>query len=424
VSVKFSNTNPAAPGGMTLVEFQKDASTGEVSAAYSSAGSGILLQTDGVDNGDQAKLDLKAGTGVTLTDDGVGGVTIDSTPGTTLLLQTDGVDNGSQTKLDLKAGTNVTLTDDGVGGVTIDAASSGGTVTHTGLLTADQVVVGNGTADVKILAGPTDATKFLNGAATPAFAQVKDSDLSLTNITTNDVTSTKHGFAPVAPADVTKFMNGAATPAYAQVKDSDLSTTNISTNDVTSTKHGFAPVAPADATKFLNGAATPAYAAVKDSDLSLSNITTNDVSTTKHGFCPIAPNDATKFLDGTGAFSQPVPRAAGTSANLTAQNASIGTTNLLASAPAGLYRISYYLNVTQAATTSSSILLTLTFTDGSSTSQSFSTPAIVKNTVGYFISDSIVIESGASQNIAYATTYASVGGTALNYSLRVHLELI
>jgi len=315
---------------MTLVTFQKDSVTGEVSAA---SAPGLLLQTDGVDNGDQAKLDLIAGTGITLTDDGVGGVTIDSTPGTTLLLQTDGVNNGDQTKLNLKAGTNVTLADDGVGGVTITAASSGGTVTHTGSLTADQVVVGNGTADVKILAGPADATKFLNGAAVPAFAQVKDSDLSL------------------------------------------------------------------------------------------SNITTNDVSTSKHGFAPIAPNDASKFLDGTGVFSQPVPRAAGTSANLTAQSASIGATNLLASAAAGLYRISYYLNVTTVATTSS-ILLTLTWTDGSGTAQSFSTPAIVKNTVGYFISDSIVIESGAAQNIAYATTYVSNAAATMQYSLRVHLELI
>lgn len=125
MGVKFSNSNPAAPGGMTLATIQKDPATGEVSVAV--------------------------------------------TPG-------------------------------------------GGSVTHTGNLTADQVVVGNGVADVKILAGPADATKFLNGASVPGFANVKDSDLSLSNITTNDVSISQHGFAPKAPNDATKFLDG--TGAY------------------------------------------------------------------------------------------------------------------------------------------------------------------------------------------------------------------
>lgn len=72
-------------------------------------------------------------------------------PGTGIVLETDGVKNGSQTELNLVAGTNITLTDDGVGGVTIDATAGGtGTVTHTGALTADLPVFGNGTADIKV----------------------------------------------------------------------------------------------------------------------------------------------------------------------------------------------------------------------------------------------------------------------------------
>lgn len=142
--------------------------------------------------------------------------------------------------------------------------------------------------------------------------------LVLSDLTTDDVSSTKHGFAPKSPADATKFLNGAATPAFAQVKDSDLSTSDVTTNNVVSTKHGFAPKSPADATQFLNGAATPAFAAVKDSDLSFSDILTNNVSTTKHGFVPKAPNSNTQFLDGTGAFSTsgqiPFPAAQNASA--------------------------------------------------------------------------------------------------------------
>jgi hypothetical protein len=152
-------------------------------------------------------------------------------------------------------------------------------------------------------------SKFIEAydAATGLFTARRptDADLSLSDITTNNVTSSAHGFAPKSPADATQFMNGAATPAFAAVKDSDLSTSDITTNNVSSTKHGFGPKSPADATQFLNGAATPAFAAVKDSDLSTSDITTNNVGTSKHGFAPKSPNDATKYLDGTGAYSVP-----------------------------------------------------------------------------------------------------------------------
>lgn len=152
---------------------------------------------------------------------------------------------------------------------------------------------------------PGDATKFLNGAATAAFAAVKESDLSTSDITTNDVTSTKHGLSPKSPADATQFLNGAATPAYAQVKDSDLATTDVTTNNVVSTKHGFTPKSPADATQFLNGAATPAFAAVKDSDLATTDVTTNNATTAKHGFLKKLDNSAVHFMDGQGNWSTP-----------------------------------------------------------------------------------------------------------------------
>lgn len=77
------------------------------------------------------------------------------------------------------------------------------------------------------------------------------------------------------------------------------------TQNVTSSAHGYAPKAPADATKFLNGANPPAYAAVKDSDLSTSDITTNDVSTSKHGFAPKGDGSTTKFLNANGVYSTP-----------------------------------------------------------------------------------------------------------------------
>ena len=58
------------------------------------------------------------------------------------------------------------------------------------------------------LATANDATRFLNGAATPTYAQVKDSDLSTSDITTNNVSTTKHGFVPKLPNNATLFLNG------------------------------------------------------------------------------------------------------------------------------------------------------------------------------------------------------------------------
>lgn len=86
-----------------------------------------------------------------------------------------------------------------------------------------------------------------------AAGAVTEAKQTLADNTTGDVVSTRHGYAPKSPADATKFLNGAATPAYALVKDSDLSTSDITTNNVSTTKHGFAPKAPNDATQFLDG---------------------------------------------------------------------------------------------------------------------------------------------------------------------------
>ncbi len=85
-------------------------------------------------------------------------------------LETNGVVNTLQSLLNLIAGTNVTLTADGAGGVTIAATGGTGTVTHTaGALTADEPVFGNGGGDVKVgtKSGNTDelATVSSTGAS-------------------------------------------------------------------------------------------------------------------------------------------------------------------------------------------------------------------------------------------------------------------
>lgn len=76
---------------------------------------------------------------------------------------------------------------------------------------------GNAVAGTPLAATKVSTThQFLNSydATTGLFtaAQPAESDLSLTNITTNDVSITKHGFAPLAPNDATKYLDG--TGAY------------------------------------------------------------------------------------------------------------------------------------------------------------------------------------------------------------------
>ncbi len=81
----------------------------------------------------------------------------------------------------------------------------------TGLATLTGIPLGTGTAPLSLIASPNDATKFLNGAATPAFAAPKDSDLALTDVTTNNVSATAHGFAPKFPNNTTTFLRGDGT---------------------------------------------------------------------------------------------------------------------------------------------------------------------------------------------------------------------
>lgn len=210
----------------------------------------------------------------------------------------------------LQAGTDTLL-----GRSTTDSITHKSITASTNTLGGVTMTLGSdGTGDIYYRNSSGILTRLANGgantvlhgsASVPSYSAVVEGDLSLTDITTANVSSTAHGLAPKSPASATQFLNGATIPAYAAVKDSDLSITDITTNNVSSSGHGFAPKSPADATQFLNGATTPAYAAVKDSDLSTSDVTTNNVSTSKHGFAPKSPNDATKYLDGTGAYSVP-----------------------------------------------------------------------------------------------------------------------
>lgn len=103
------------------------------------------------------------------------------------------------------------------------------------------------------------------------------------------------------------------------------------------------------------------------------------------------------------------------SVSLTAQQAAIGTTNILTAPPAGLYWIIYYQEVTRASEVSSSTQLTINWTAAAAATGSGA--AITTNTVGARSAAQIVLQI-ASGDLTYSTSYASSGATAMQYGLK------
>ena len=68
---------------------------------------------------------------------------------------------------------------------------------------------------LKDITGSGDAVVSGTGTTRNVAVVVTDATLQTSDITTNDVSTSKHGLAPKAPGDATKFLNGANPPAYA-----------------------------------------------------------------------------------------------------------------------------------------------------------------------------------------------------------------
>lgn len=90
---------------------------------------------------------------------------------------------------------------------------------------------------------------------------------------------------------------------------------------------------------------------------------------------------------------------------------------------AGLYRVSYHAKVTTAATTSSALTVTVTYTRNAATcSQVGST--VSGNTTSTVGSGSFTLHIDRATAISYQTTYLSAGATSMAYDLDLVLELI
>lgn len=107
---------------------------------------------------------------------------------------------------------------------------------------------------------------------------------------------------------------------------------------------------------------------------------------------------------------------------LLTQGASIASTPVtLPALSAGLYRVTIYARITRPATTSSSLTTAIGWTEGAVVLSSTGA-ALVGNTTGTFEARSITIRIDQASPITYSTTYASVGGTSMQYALDVVVE--
>lgn len=104
-----------------------------------------------------------------------------------------------------------------------------------------------------------------------------------------------------------------------------------------------------------------------------------------------------------------------------AQTGSIATSTLITPVQPGVYRVSWSLQVTTAATVSSSIAVTVGWTAGG-VAQTEAFAALTANTTGTHGSGSVTIYPTTAQAISYSTTYASVGGTPMAYGVDVVVE--
>jgi hypothetical protein len=84
-----------------------------------------------------------------------------------------------------------------------------------GLWRAFVSVPAGGSAGQALLKGTNNDYDVTWGeVASVSPGSISEGSIILSDVTTDNVTSIAHGFAPKSPADATKFLNGASTPGY------------------------------------------------------------------------------------------------------------------------------------------------------------------------------------------------------------------
>ena len=114
-------------------------------------------------------------------------------------------------------------------------------------------------------------------------------------------------------------------------------------------------------------------------------------------------------------------RVASASANGAAASIS-ATAFSISSVLPGLYRLSMAARVTTAATTSSSLIVTFGWTQAVACTAA--SVAMTGNTTATTGTSSVLVRVDQDSSITYATTYASSGGTTMQYRVDVTCEQI
>jgi hypothetical protein len=148
------------------------------------------------------------------------------------------------------------------------------------------------------------------------------------------------------------------------------------------------------------------------------------------GACP-STTGAFSTYNGLTLAGQGFPAVLDAPTIATAQAATVGPSNLVASAAAGTYELCYYAVITRAATSTSSLTPAFGWNDGSSRSTASLVTANVPNfqadaanNVGDILTGCVTVYSAASQNITFTFTYASSGATTMQYSYTVTAKRI
>ena len=85
--------------------------------------------------------------------------------------------------------------------------------------------------------------------------------------------------------------------------------------------------------------------------------------------------------------------------------------------------MSYHARVTQAATTSSSLPVTVGYTDGG-VAVTRASAALTGNTTASATGADVVVRADTNTTLTYATSYSSSGGTPMQYALDVSVEVL
>ena len=128
------------------------------------------------------------------------------------------------------------------------------------------------------------------------------------------------------------------------------------------------------------------------------------------------------WLVDQGGILTSAPRKLGAGVDLEAHAATIATTPIYSNAiPAGLYRVSYYIQVTRAAGVSSDFTFSLTWTNFG-VAQSFTGSTKNGNTTTTYEQGTIVFRADENTPVSYSVVYNSVGAPTMQYFLGATLE--